>query len=89
MMLPINERGLPGKAMHAADMDLMASNDSTRESVDILCRADANESGSRVIYVPVASAMYSRLRDTAMRNNGDIIKLNTINANHTINSIAP
>ena len=79
----------PGYAIHAIDIDCILSNASTRESDDILCSADASDSGSRVMCAPVASAEYSRLRDTAIRSSGLIIKLNTMNASHTINNIAP
>ena len=79
----------PGYAMQTVDIDGMRSKASMRESVEILCNADANDNGSRVICAPVASAEYSRLRDIAIRNSGLIIKLNTMNANHTMNNIAP
>ena len=89
IILDIARCGCPGNAMQAVDMDVMRSNASTRGSVDILRRADAKAAGSRVMCAPVASAAYSRLRDTAMRSIGEINQLNTTNANQTINSIAP
>ena len=85
---PINSRGAPGFAIHTDAMDFTRSIDSTRESVVIFFNADARACGLRVMCAPVASAAYSRLRDTASRNSGVIIKLNTENASHTINSIA-
>ena len=84
----INSRGAPGFAMQTDAMDFIRSIDSMRESVVIFFSADANAIGLRVMCAPVASAAYSRLRDTAMRNSGVIIKLNTENASHTIINIA-
>ena len=54
----------------------------------ILRSAFASAIGLCVICAPVASAAYSRLRDTAIRKIGVIIQLNTINASHTIIRIA-
>ncbi len=80
---PNSARG-DGDAINIDAMELVLFWFDSDDCPLILRSADANASGLRVMYAPVASAAYSRLRDIAMRNNGVIMALNITNASHTM-----
>ena len=61
---------LSGTAMHIAAILGWASRDSTTLSEEILRSAEASAAGLRVVKAAVASAWYSRVRDTASRISG-------------------